>query len=72
MKPILVLGGTGHFGQRIVSNLIALEQPVRVLSRSAVAARRKLGATVELVEGDVCTPDVLAHALKGAGALVSV
>jgi uncharacterized protein YbjT (DUF2867 family) len=42
-QPILVLGGTGHYGRRIVENLVARGEPVRVLSRNARAARRVLG-----------------------------
>ncbi|MBU0704677.1 MAG: NAD(P)H-binding protein, partial [Chloroflexi bacterium] len=51
--PILVLGGTGHYGKNIVKSLLAKGQPVRVLSRNAADAREVLGDEAEIVEGDI-------------------
>lgn len=68
--PVLVLGGTGHYGRRIVASLGARGAPVRVVSRSAASARAQLGAPVEVVEGDVTTPGVTRRALDGARAVV--
>ncbi|NIN99887.1 MAG: NAD(P)H-binding protein [Anaerolineae bacterium] len=69
-QPILVLGGTGHYGRRIVENLVARGEPVRVLSRNARAARTVLGLETEIVEGDVVSRDSVAKVLEGARAVV--
>ncbi len=68
-KPILVLGGTGHYGRHIVASLLDKRVPVRVLTRSAEKAKF-LGAQVELVEGDITSGESVARALAGARALV--
>lgn len=52
-KPVLVLGGTGHYGWHIVRALVAKQVPVRVLSRSRASAHKALGTEPEIVEGDV-------------------
>ena len=46
-NTVLVLGGTGHYGQRIVRSLAAKGVPVRVLTRSATRAHGILPETVE-------------------------
>jgi uncharacterized protein YbjT (DUF2867 family) len=64
--PVLVLGGTGHYGRHVVGSLLAKGTPVRVLSRNAGTARKVLGvgepgadsagdgdARIEIVEGDI-------------------
>ena len=53
IKPILILGGTGHYGRNIVSNLLEKGQPVKVLSRDAASAQKILGDKVNIVEGDI-------------------
>jgi uncharacterized protein YbjT (DUF2867 family) len=70
MKPILVLGATGHYGRHIVRGLVKRQAPVRALSRSAAHAREVLGDAPEILEGDLTSPDVVARALEGAGGLV--
>lgn len=67
---MLVLGGTGHYGRRIVAALEAKGARVRVVSRGVAAARALLGGTVELIEGDVTAPAVTRRALSGARAVV--
>ena len=68
--PIVVFGGTGHYGQHIVRALLARGEPVRVLSRDASRARATLGADVEVVEGDITSPEVVDRALAGARAAI--
>ena len=67
--PIVVLGGTGHYGRHIVRSLRRRSVPVRVLSREAGRARALLG-DVEVVEGDIVDREVVARVLAGARALV--
>jgi uncharacterized protein YbjT (DUF2867 family) len=69
-RPVLVLGGTGHYGRRIVAALAKSGARVRVVSRGAAAARALLGETVDVVEGDVTSPGVTRSALVGARAVV--
>lgn len=68
--PILVLGGTGHYGRQIVGSLLERGQPVRVLSRNATNARRILGDGAEIVEGDITSRRSVVEALEGVKAVV--
>lgn len=68
--PILVLGGTGHYGRHIVRCLLDRGEPVRVLSRNAAAARGVLGDRVEIVAGDITRQASVAEALAGTRAIV--
>ena len=68
--PILVLGGTGHYGRNIVRSLLEKGQPVRVLSRNAADARRVLGDGAEIVQGDITSRESVIEALKGVRAVV--
>jgi len=54
---VLVLGGTGHVGRRVVAALIERDVPVRVLTRRPEAARALLGDGPEIHTGDLCDPD---------------
>jgi uncharacterized protein YbjT (DUF2867 family) len=69
-KPILVLGGTGHYGRHIVQSLLRRAAPVRVLSRNAGNARKILGEVSEIVEGDITAKESVAEALNGVGAAI--
>ncbi len=68
--PVVVFGGTGHYGSNVVRALLARGTPVRVVSRDAARARERLGAEIDVVEGDVTAPDTVARALDGARAAV--
>ena len=68
--PILVLGGTGHYGRHIVERLVAKGERVRVLSRNLEKARRTLGGAPEILAGDITDDVVLARALDGASGMV--
>ena len=68
--PVLVLGGTGHYGRAIVGSLAIRDVPVRVLSRNAGHASRLLGEDVEVVEGDITRRDAREKALASVQAVV--
>lgn len=68
--PVLVLGGTGHFGRQIVGSLAAKGIPVRVLTRSAIRARTLLPASVQILEGDLTSRAAVADATRNVSRMV--
>jgi len=69
-QPIVIFGGTGHYGSRIVHHLLEKNEKVRVLSRNAQQAKLKLGKTMDIIEGDVTCRQVVDRALTGGKAVV--
>ncbi|MEE9466431.1 MAG: NAD(P)H-binding protein [Candidatus Neomarinimicrobiota bacterium] len=69
-KPILVLGGTGHYGSRIVKSLLAQGVAVRVLTRNRAGAEAILGTRPELVIGDITSRDTVITALEQVRAVI--
>lgn len=69
-NPILIFGGTGHYGSRIVKYLLAKGIPVRVVSRNAQNARDILGVQPQILEGDVRSKDLVHRALQEVRAVV--
>jgi uncharacterized protein YbjT (DUF2867 family) len=69
---ILVAGGTGTLGTRVVGRLQGRGLPVRILARSGPGTRPgSAGRGVELVEGDVRDPASVNRAMEGVTAVVS-
>jgi uncharacterized protein YbjT (DUF2867 family) len=68
---ILVAGGTGTLGSRVVRLLIARGLDVRILTREAARAGRQPADYVEVVTGDVRDPDAATRAVNGAGTVIS-
>jgi len=63
---VLVVGGTGFIGKRLVRTLLAAGHGVRVLSRSAASARYELeGLPVDVAEGALDDPAAVGRALQG-------
>jgi uncharacterized protein YbjT (DUF2867 family) len=62
--PIVVAGGTGFVGRRLVRALVELGHEVRVMTRSPGGYR----GPGEPVHGDVTDPGSLARAVRGAAA----
>ena len=69
-EPILVLGGTGHYGQQIVRGLLDRGESVRVMTRNVPNARKILGERPELLKGDITVQESVASALEGTRAIV--
>ncbi len=67
---ILVVGGTGTLGARLVPLLVDEGRTVRVLTRDAARARA-LPASVEVLTGDVRDAASLAAAVRGCTTVVS-
>jgi uncharacterized protein YbjT (DUF2867 family) len=66
MSPrVLLTGGTGYVGGRLLTALAAAGCRVRCLARRPEALRHRAGPRVEVVAGDVQDPVSLAPALAG-------
>lgn len=61
---MLVIGGTRGTGYLIVRLLEREGVPVRVLARDVIAARARLGASLDIVAGDVTRPETLPAAFE--------
>jgi uncharacterized protein YbjT (DUF2867 family) len=68
---IVVAGGTGTLGTRLVPRLAEAGLTVRVLTRDPARARHLAGPGVEIVHGDVRDPARVARALRGADTVIS-
>ncbi|MHA1975274.1 MAG: SDR family oxidoreductase [Candidatus Hodarchaeales archaeon] len=69
---ILVIGGTGHYGQHIVRALLKKNYPVRVLSRNKKKALKLLGenSLLDVLEGDILDQFAVRKSLDGISAIV--
>lgn len=74
MKRILVTGGAGFIGRHVIAELINRNIEVRVLDALVEQVHGScdldLPADVQLIEGDVRDPAIVARALNGADAVV--
>lgn len=61
----LLTGATGYVGGRLLVRLEAAGYGVRCLTRRPEALRGRIGATSEIVQGDVLDPGSLAGAFEG-------
>ncbi|MBN1952650.1 MAG: NAD(P)H-binding protein [Bacteroidales bacterium] len=70
---IVIIGGTGNYGKKIVRQLLLMEQQVRVVSRNAEKARALLGSEVEVIQGDILNRKTISTALSGMdGVIISL
>ena len=68
---VLVAGGTGRLGTRVVELLTKRQMPVRVLTRDRARAKPFLGSElVEVVEGDVRDTASLQAAVAGVTTVI--
>jgi len=68
---IVIAGGTGTLGRRLVPRLAGAGLAVRVLSRDPARAQQLAGPGVEVVRGDVRDAVGAGRALRGAGTVIS-
>jgi NADH dehydrogenase len=68
---IVVAGGTGTLGTRLVPRLAGQDMAVRVLTRDPARARHLAGQGVDVVRGDVRDPAQVARAVRGARMVIS-
>ncbi len=52
-NQIIVYGGTGFYGQKVVEKLVKNGQSVKVVTRNSETAKKIVGHKVELFRGDV-------------------
>lgn len=67
---VLVTGGTGYLGARLVAALRARGARVRVLARPGADTKRLEALGVEIVRGDVTVPATLAAAVEGKAVVI--
>ena len=67
---IFVTGASGTVGREVVAQLLAMDVPVRALTRDP--ARAKIDPHAAVITGDTTQPETFAHRLKGSDALFSV
>jgi dihydroflavonol-4-reductase len=70
--PVLVTGGSGFVGSRVVRRLLARGEAVRCLVRSPGTPANLEGLRVELCRGDLRDPDSLRAAVRGCDVLFHV
>jgi len=69
-NQIIVYGGTGFYGQKVVRQLVKKRQSVKVVTRNTVKAKKILGEKVELFQGDVTEKGIIERSLKNVDAVV--
>ena len=74
-KKILIIGGTGHYGQHIVRALLTKNIAVRILSRNKTAALARFEnhgnrELLEVYEGDILNPPQVRNSLQDISAIV--
>ncbi|OFX33334.1 MAG: hypothetical protein A2X08_15040 [Bacteroidetes bacterium GWA2_32_17] len=69
-NKIIIYGGTGHYGNKVVKKLVDKGSLVKVVSRNYEKARRKFGDNIEIIEGDVLNRDFIVESLKDVKAIV--
>lgn len=69
-KQIIVYGGTGFYGQKVVDKLLQKNQSVKVVTRNTENSKRLFGDKADLFQGDVTKPGVIKESLKNVSAIV--
>jgi uncharacterized protein YbjT (DUF2867 family) len=69
-KQIIVFGGTGYYGRKVVERLVNKGQSVKVVSRNYDSARKIVGDKVEIFQGDVTNRETIVESLKNVNCIV--
>ena len=69
-KTIIIYGGTGYYGRKVVEKLVNKGQPVKVVTRNSVSAKKILSNKVEIFQGDITEKGIIAESLKNVSAIV--
>ena len=67
---IVVYGGTGYYGRKVVEKLVQKGQCVRVVSRNIHTARKILGEEVEIFQGDVTNREMIVESLRNVNTII--
>jgi uncharacterized protein YbjT (DUF2867 family) len=70
-EPVLVVGGTGFLGGRVVTALLDRGRRVRALVRPTSNAAKLEQAGAEIARGDMMDPASLVRAMDGVDAVVT-
>lgn len=69
-KQILIYGGTGFYGRKVVEKLLLKGHSVKVVSRNEINARKILGDKIEIFEGDVTNHKDIVDSLQNANSII--
>ena len=69
-NKIIVYGGTGFYGQKVVAKLVQKGQSVKVVTRNSENAQKIVGDKVELFQGDVTEKETIEKSLKNVSAII--
>ncbi len=69
-EKIIVYGGTGFYGRKVVEKLVQKGQSVKVVTRNSERAKKIVGDEVELFEGDVTEKKAIIKSLHNVSAVV--
>ena len=69
-NQVIVYGGTGFYGQKVVDKLVQKGQAVKVVTRNSERAKNIVGDEVELFQGDVTEEGTIEKSLNNVGAIV--
>jgi uncharacterized protein YbjT (DUF2867 family) len=70
-EPVLMVGGTGALGRKVVGELLNRDRRVRMLVRDPVKAEEFARRGVELVHGDMMDLPSLIAAIDGADSVIT-
>ena len=69
-NQIIVYGGTGFYGRKVVEKLVEKGQSVKVVTRNSTNAQNIVGHKVELFQGDITEKGTIERSLNNVGAIV--
>lgn len=67
---IIVYGGTGYYGRKVVEKLVNKGQSVKVVTRNYESAKIIVGENVEIFQGDVTNRESIIESLKNVSCIV--